>query len=232
MRRVRYAVSAALALALGLGLAAPATADAAQNGIVPIQGLVLLKPTPVGRYYAAAKGGYTSASEMAVTLAKQPNEYAATDLAVVVRRMDGTFVSGTKFLKASPQITLTLPSNPSVCAVDWRGDKLCDGSSKVCGGSITQKNHFQIEIFLLSDVPNPSGAPPALGSTFARKEDLKLRLTKGVGLRGFNPATKEYPLSKNANYLPAPDGVNDASTCRPGPEPWPEPEPSYNSNAL
>lgn len=232
MRRVRLAVSAALALALALTAGAPAPADAALNGGVPINGIAIVKPTPVGRYYAAAKGGYTSVSEMAVTLTKQPNEYLATDLAVVVRRMDGTFVSGTKFLKASAQLTLTLPSNPSVCAVDWRGDKLCDGSSTVCGGSITQKNHFQIEVFLLSDVPNPSGAPPALGSTFARKEDPKLRLTKGVGVRGFNPATKEYPLSKNANYLPAPDGVNDASTCRPGPEPWPEPEPSYNSNAL
>jgi hypothetical protein len=232
MRRVRFAVSGALALALALPAGAPATADAAQNGGVPIMGLALLKPTPVGRYYAAAKGGYTSVSEMAVTVVKQPNEYAATDLAIVVRRMDGTFVSGHKLLKASPQLTITLPSNPSVCAVDWRGDKLCDGSSTVCGGSITQKNHFQIEIFLLTDVPNPSGAPPALGSTFARKEDLKLRLNKGVGVRGFNPATKEYPLSKNTNYLPAPVGVNDASTCRPGPEPWPEPEPSYNAPGL
>lgn len=232
MRGDRFAVSAALALALAVGAGAPATADAAQNGVVPINGLAIIKPTPLGRYYAAAKGGYTSASEMALTIAKQPNEYAATDLAVIVRRMDGTFVSGSKFLKASAQLSLTLPSNPSVCAVDWRGDKLCDGSSTVCGGSVTQKNHFQIEIYLLSDVPNPAGAPPALGSTFARKDDPKLRVTKGVGLRGFNPATKEYPLTKNANYLPAPDTVNDGSTCRPGPEPWPEPEPSYNSNAL
>lgn len=232
MRRDRFAARAALALALAFGLGAPAPGDAAQNGGVPILGLWLSKPTPLGRYYAAAKGGYTTASEMAVTVLKQPNEYAATDLAVVVRRMDGTFVSGHKLLKASPQLTITLPSNPNVCAVDWRGDKPCDGSNTVCGGSITQKHHFQIEIFLLTDVPNPSGAPPALGSLFSRKEDLKLRLNKGVGVRGFNPATKEYPFSKNANYLPAPVGVNEGSTCRPGPEPWPEPEPSYNAPAL
>lgn len=228
----RLARKAAACAALACALAGPAPATAAQINQLPVQGLSLTKPTPVGRFYAAAKGGYTSASEMNVTLKKQPNEYTTTDLAVVVRRMDGTFVNGYKFLKASTQLSLTLPSNPAVCAVDYRGDKPCDGSSTVCGGSITQKNHFQIEVFLLTDVPDPAGSPPVLGTSFVRKEDGKLRVTKGLGVRGFNPATKEYPLSKNTSYLPAPMDVNDGSTCRPGPEPWPEPEPSYDSTAL
>lgn len=207
-------------------------ARAAQPGLAPAQVRVQNAPTPLGRYYGAAKGGYSSASDLQITVQKQPGTYTSTDLAVVVRRMDGTFVHGYKLLKASPDVKFQLPANSMSCSLETRGDKLCNDGVTVCGGSITKKNHFEIAIYTLASVPDPAGNPPALSATSARKADANLRVFKGVGLRGFDPATKEYPATKNTSYLPQPANVTDANTCRPGPEPWPEPEPSHTATAL
>lgn len=225
----RVAGLAAVASLIPLGLP---TANAARPGNPIGQQIGLPTPTPLARYYGAAKGGYTAISDMQVTLKKEVGQYTTTDLAVVIRRMDGTFVTGAKFLKASTELKVQIPANSMVCSVDFRGDKLCFDNVTVCGGSITQKNHYQVGVYLLTDVPDPAGNPPALGGVFVRKSDVKLRVTKGPGVRGFDPATLEYPATKNAPYLPAPGNVNDANTCRPGPEPWPEPEPSYSSTGL
>lgn len=218
-------------VAIAISTCAP-SAYAAASGTPIGNKIGVTAPTPVARYYGAAIGGFTSLSDMQVSLKKQPGEYTTTDLAVVIRRMDGTFVSGVKFLKAATEVKVQIPANSMVCSVDWRGDKLCGDNVKVCGGPITQTNHYQISMYLLTDVPDPAGNPPALGASFVRKSDAKLLVTKGQGVRGFNPATLEYPLTKNAPYLPPPGNVSDANTCRPGPEPWPEPEPSYNSTTL
>lgn len=180
------------------------SANAALSGNPIGTKIGVVAPTPLSRFYGAAIGGYTSLSDLQVSLKKVVGEYTTTDLAVVIRRMDGTFVSGAKFLKGATEIKVQLPSNNSVCSVDWRGDKLCNDNVTVCGGPITQKNHYQIAVYLLTDVPDPANSPPVLGSTFARKGDAKLLVTKGPGVRGFNPATLEYPATKNAPYLPPP----------------------------
>jgi hypothetical protein len=189
-------------------------------------------PKPVGRYYAAAKGGYGSVTEMQVTVKKESGQYTTSDLSIVVRRMDGTFVKGVKLPKASSQVAFQVPANSMRCSIDIRGDKLCQDNVTVCGGGITQKNHYEISVYTADKVPDPNVNPPALAATASRVGDPKLRVTKGVGIRGFNPFTNEYPLTKNAPYMPAPVNVSDGMTCRPGPEPWPEPEPSFDSTAL
>ncbi|MCK6575915.1 hypothetical protein L6V77_33085 [Myxococcota bacterium] len=189
-------------------------------------------PKPVGRYYAAAKGGYSAASEMKVTIKKEPGQYTTTDLSVVVRRMDGTLVKGIKFAKANSEVSFEIPANSMRCTVDNRGDKLCQDNVTVCGGGITQKNHYEIAVYTADKVKDPVLNAPALAATPSRVGDPKLRMTKGIGIRGFNPFTNEYPLTKNAPYMPPPVNVSDGMTCRPGPEPWPEPEPSFDSTAL
>lgn len=217
---------------LALVLLPISAAQAGQNGVPIGQQLAIAQPTANGRYYGAAKGGYSSLADMQIVVQKTPGSYQNTDLAVVVRRMNGSFVNGYKFFKASTELKFSLPAHPSRCSVETRGDKLCLDNVTVCGGHITQANHFEIAIYTLSAVPDPAVNPPPLSAVAARKNDPGLRVYKGVGVRGFDPGTKEYPATKNVPYMPPPGGINDANTCRPGPEPWPEPEPSYNANAL